>query len=147
MIRRLLAACAALLLLSAARPMRAQSDYSFIVVVNAANPTTALPRSAVAQLFLKRAAWGDGQKALPVDQPEDSRTRRDFTQLVHRKSVMAIRSYWQQQIFSGRELPPPEKQTDREVLEFVRENPNAIGYVSAAADIGPGVKILNLTSR
>ena len=147
MIRRLLAAAAALLLLSAARPMRAQADYSFIVVVNEVNPTTALPRSAVAQLFLKRAMWADGQRALPVDQPEDSRTRRDFTQLVHRKSVMAIRSYWQQQIFSGRDVPPPEKKTDREVLAFVRENPNAIGYVAASAVIGDGVKILNLTAR
>lgn len=147
MIRRLLAAAAALLLLSAARPMRAQADYSFIVVVNEDNPTTALPRSAVAQLFLKRAMWSDGQHALPVDQPEDSQTRRDFTKLVHRKSVMAIRSYWQQQIFSGRDVPPPEKRTDREVLDFVRENPNAIGYVAASAAIGDGVKILNLTAR
>lgn len=147
MIRRLFAASAALLLLSAARPMRAQADYSFIVVVNEANPTTALPRSAVAQLFLKRAMWGDGQRVLPVDQPEDSETRRDFTQLVHRKSVMAIRSYWQQQIFSGRDVPPPEKTTDREVLAFVRANPNAIGYVAASAVIGDGVKILNLTAR
>jgi ABC-type phosphate transport system substrate-binding protein len=147
MIRRTLAAAAALLVLSAARPIRAQSDYSFVVVVNTANPTSALPRSAVAQLFLKRAAWADGQRALPVDQPEESRTRRDFTQLVHRKSVMAIRSYWQQQIFSGREVPPPEKKSDQEVLQFVRTNPNAIGYVSASADLGDGVKILNLTSQ
>lgn len=147
MIRRILAAAAVLLLLSPARPIRAQADYSFIVVVNDANPTTALPRSAVALLFLKRAAWGDGQQALPVDQPEDSETRRDFTQLVHRKSVMAIRSYWQQQIFSGRDVPPPEKQSDREVLAFVRENPNAIGYVAASAVLGDGVKILNLTAK
>jgi ABC-type phosphate transport system substrate-binding protein len=147
MIRRLLAAAAVLLLLSAARPMRAQSDYSFVVVVNATNPTAALPRSAVALLFLKRAAWSDGQRALPVDLREDSQTRRDFTKLVHQKSIMAIRSYWQQQIFSGREVPPPEKRTDAEVLEFVRANPNAIGYVSAAADLGDGVKILNLTTK
>ena len=147
MIRRLFAASAALLLLSAARPIRAQADYSFIVVVNSSNPTAALPRSAVALLFLKRAAWSDGQRALPVDLREDSETRRDFTKLVHQKSIMAIRSYWQQQIFSGREVPPPEKRTDAEVLEFVRANPAAIGYVSASADLGDGVKILNLSSK
>lgn len=147
MTRRLLAALAALVVLSAARPARAQSDYSFVVVVNAENPTRALPRSAVALLFLKRATWGDGQRALPVDQREDSPARRAFTKLVHKKSVTAIRSYWQQQIYSGREVPPPEKPTDAEVLQFVRANPNAIGYVSAAADIGDGVKILNLTSN
>ena len=146
MIRRLLAASTALLLLSAARPMRAQSDYSFVVVVNSSNPTAALPRSAVAMLFLKRAAWSDGQRALPVDLREDSQTRRDFTKLVHQKSIMAIRSYWQQQIFSGREVPPPQKNGDAADVEFVKANPGAVGYVAGGTP-PPGVKVLAVVEK
>jgi ABC-type phosphate transport system substrate-binding protein len=55
-----------------------------------------------------------------------------------------VKSYWQQQIFSGRDVPPPEKQTENDVVAFVRSNPGAIGYVSKGVDIGRGVKALSV---
>ena len=60
------------------------------------------------------------------------------------KSVSAVKSYWQQQIFSGRGVPPTERSTDSEVLAYVRSNPNAIGYVSSAAALGGSVKVVTV---
>jgi len=42
-------------------------------------------------------------------------------------------------------VPPPEKASDDEVLDFVRMNSGAVGYVSPDADIGSGVKVLEIT--
>jgi hypothetical protein len=61
------------------------------------------------------------------------------------KSVSSIKAYWQQQIFSGRDVPPPEKQSEAEVLEFVRSNATAIGYVSPVAVLPRGVRVLTVT--
>jgi hypothetical protein len=44
--------------------------------------------------------------------------------------VSSIKAYWQKQIFSGRGVPPEEKQSDEEVLEYVSKNVGAIGYIS-----------------
>jgi len=61
----------------------------------------------------------DGETALPVDLRSDSSVRRKFSESVLKRSVAAIRSYWQQRIFSGREVPPPELDSDAAVLRYV----------------------------
>jgi ABC-type phosphate transport system substrate-binding protein len=79
-----------------------------------------------------------------VELPATAKVRESFAREVLNKSVAQVRSYWQQQIFSGRDVPPPEKPTEDDVLAYVRANPNAIGYVSRTANIGRGVKIVSL---
>ena len=115
----------------------------FTVIVNAANPVASLPRNDVAKLFLKKTvAWQSGQAAAPVELPAAAKAREAFARAVLNKSIAQVKSYWQQQIFSGRDVPPPEKQTENDVVAFVRSNPGAIGYVSKGVDIGRGVKAL-----
>jgi ABC-type phosphate transport system substrate-binding protein len=79
-----------------------------------------------------------------VDQQEESEVRKQFTREIHGRQVTSVKSYWQQMIFSGRDVPPPEKASDAEVLAFVAANPNAIGYVSAAAPSAPSVKAIEV---
>ena len=120
----------------------AQAAPSFLVVVNEANPISSLSHDELSDLFLKKSSrWADGHLVLPVDQEESSQIRERFNHEVHRKSATAVRAFWQQRIFSGRDVPPPEKSGDSKVIAFVRDNPAAIGYVSAAASTG-GVKVL-----
>jgi ABC-type phosphate transport system substrate-binding protein len=117
----------------------------FAVVVNASNPVSSLSKDEVAKLFLKKTvSWKSGQSAAPVELPVTAKVRESFAREVLNKSVAQVRSYWQQQIFSGRDVPPPEKPTEDDVLAYVRANPNAIGYVSRTANIGRGVKIVSL---
>ena len=116
----------------------AGEDYK--VVANSANPTSSVSRDQLSGLFLKKAPWPNGQSVQPIDLAEDSPVRRAFTSAVHGRPVSAVKAYWQQKVFSGRDVPPPEKASDAAVLAYVEANPGAIGYVSAAAPIGHGVK-------
>jgi hypothetical protein len=38
--------------------------------------------------------------------------------------------------------PPAQRGSDAEVLEFVRSNPNGIGYVSSATEVAAGLRVL-----
>ena len=117
----------------------------FAVIVNVSNPISTLSKDEVAKLFLKKTiSWSSGQSASPVELPVTAKVRESFAREVLNKSVAQVRSYWQQQIFSGRDVPPPEKPTEDDVLAFVRANPNAIGYVSRTANMGRGVKVVVL---
>lgn len=137
--RRLFAALLALVL---ARPLAAQD---VVVVVNAANATASMPKADVANLFMKRTTkWPDGSAAVCVDQGESAAAREAFSKKVLGKSTSAVKAYWQHQIFSGHDLPPVEKSGDQAVLDFVRSTPGAVGYVSAGATLGTGVKALTL---
>ena len=132
---------------AAAQPIDARRGSAFVVVVNDQNASEAVSRTVVSRFFLKKAArWDNGAAVLPVDLPANSPIRDAFTREVLAKSVSSIKAYWQQQIFSGRDVPPPEKGDDAAVLEFVQSNPNAIAYVSAGASLPRGVKQLTVTN-
>ena len=74
----------------------------------------------------------------PVDLEPDSPVRRRFTEEVLRRPLAAVRAYWQQRIFSGRDVPPPELDSDQQVIDYVMKYAGAIGYVSGAAALnGP----------
>lgn len=126
-------------------PIAAQGGY--VVIVNSSNAVSQMSAQEVAKLFTKREQrWPNGQNVMPVDLAEGSRARERFTQAVHGKSVSAIKSFWQRQIFSGRNVPPPEMTSESEVVAFVRTNPTAIGYVSAGTTLGSGVKTIRVTT-
>ena len=112
------------------------------VIVNNANGTSSVAKKDLSQLFMKKTAkWSNGTPVVAVDQTEKSPVREKFTQEVHGKSVAAVKSYWQQQIFSGRDVPPVEKSSDAQVVAFVKQNAGAIGYVGESADTA-GVKVV-----
>jgi ABC-type phosphate transport system substrate-binding protein len=120
----------------------------FKVVVNEANPSYTVSKQQLSNIFMKKTGtWSDGQQALPVDQAVSSSTRHGFSKVIFGRDANAIKSYWQRQIFSGRGVPPPEKASDDEVLAFVKANPGAIGYVSSNADVGSGVKVLEIAGK
>lgn len=116
----------------------------FLVITHPSNPALSVERTFLADAFLKKSTrWPDDELIYPVDQSPDSGARQRFSEQVLRRSVFAVRSYWQQRIFAGRGLPPPELESDDAVLRYVRSRPGAVGYVSDRAEIG-GVKVLSV---
>jgi len=124
-----------------AAPAAAQD---FKVIVNSANSTTDLPAAVASKLFLKETnKFPNGTAAVPVDLNKASATRAAFSKAVIGRAVSAVETYWQQQIFSGKEVPPAAKASDDEVIAFVKATPGAIGYVSASANVA-GVKVIDV---
>ena len=116
---------------------------SYKIVVNPSNPLTSMSRDDVSRIFLKKSAkFPDGRGASPVDLPASSPIRESFSKNIHGKPASAVDAYWQQQIFSGRDIPPAQK-SESAALSFVRSNENGIAYVSAGADTG-GLKVITV---
>ncbi len=134
----------ALLVLSPAFGPAEEYAIDYQVIVNASNPTRSLTRDQVRKIFLKKMLrWDSGTPVAPVDQVASSPVRAVFTRVVHEKPVSAMVSYWQQQIFTGRGVPPPEKANDAAVIAFVKAQPGAIGYITGGKSAG-GIKPLSV---
>ncbi len=119
-----------------------QQAPSFRVIVNRENPVAAVDRRFLAEAFLKKTTrWPNDQVIHPVDLDPDSEVRHHFSENVLRRSVSAVKSYWQQQIFSGRDVPPPELKSDDAVVKYVVANSGAVGYVSGRANVD-GAKVV-----
>jgi hypothetical protein len=115
---------------------------AFKVIVNNGVGVSSLSKKAASDLFMKKTLkWQNGASVVPVDQVAE--VREDFSKSIHGKSAAAVKSYWNQLVFSGRDVPPIEKTSDAEVIEFVRSTRGAIGYVSSTA-APDGVRVIEI---
>jgi ABC-type phosphate transport system substrate-binding protein len=114
----------------------ADDSDGFQVIVPWNVPIDTLDVSFVADIFLKkRTRWADSTVAKPVDLKPSSEIRTRFSEFVLKRPVVAVRNYWQEKIFSGRDLPPPEVDSDLAVVRYVASHEGAIGYVSPSAKL------------
>jgi ABC-type phosphate transport system substrate-binding protein len=142
----LVAAAVGALALGAAAPRPAAAQGAYKVIVNPATATSSVTKAELAAVYLKKAAkWSDGTLASPVDLPPEAEVRGQFSREVLGRPTEAIRAYWNQMVFAGRNVPPAEKPSDADVVAYVRSTPGAVGYVRADAAT-PGVKVVTVRS-
>ena len=117
---------------------------TYVLIANPASRVSKIDRKFLAEVFLRRATrWPDETPIRPVDLGPDAPARARFSQEILSRSVASMRSYWQQRIFSGQSLPPPELADDEAVVSFVVSHPGAIGYVAAGTPLS-GATVLEL---
>lgn len=103
-----------------------------VVVVNSNNALTTLSRKQIIDLYMGRTSYfPNGEKALRMDQPINSQTRKNFYQGLVSKSVAEIKSYWARLLFTGRAKPPEEMESALDILLALQDNKNAIAYLDA----------------
>jgi ABC-type phosphate transport system substrate-binding protein len=128
-----IAACVAML---GQQRAQAATPPPFVLIVNPENAASVADREFLEDAFLKKVTtWPNGDVIRPADLPADSPVRRAFTRAVLNRSVEAVKGYWQQRIFSGRDVPPPELESDEEVVKFVLKHAGGVGYVSGTAKL------------
>jgi len=117
---------------------------SYKVIVNSSNSVSSLTKKQVSNYLLKKTKkWDNGAIVTPVDLSTNSATRVSFSKDIHGKAISAIKSYWQQAVFSGSGTPPPEIGTDSQIIDFVKSKAGSIAYVSSGANID-GVKVISV---
>jgi ABC-type phosphate transport system substrate-binding protein len=117
---------------------------AFHVIVNPDNATSAVERKFLAEAFLKKVTrWPNDELIRPVDQDSSAPARHAFSDGVLKRSVAAVKSYWQQMVFSGGGVPPPELDSEGDVVKFVLRNRGAVGYVSGSVNL-QGAKIVTV---
>jgi len=116
------------------------------VIVNAENSTESLTKKQLIDLYMGRfVAFPDNQTAQPLDTltPEDLRAL--FYKRLVNMQLSRVNAYWSRVRFTGRASPPEQHQNEQTVLDFITNNPNAIGYVfseSLTQENKRGVKVI-----
>jgi|FLOH01.1.fsa_nt_gi ABC-type phosphate transport system substrate-binding protein len=115
------------------------------IVVNKSNDVENFTIEELKQLY-----HGDlflFENGLPIILIETQPLAEDFYQLLYNKSRIKIKKYWISLVFSGRSaIPPTEKATAGEVLEFVANTPGAIAFISSS-DLDDRVKTVTINSN
>jgi ABC-type phosphate transport system substrate-binding protein len=110
-------------ILLAAAPARAD----LVVVTNLDNGIERLSRNDVINIFMGRLQeLPSGAMAFPIDVA--TRKETFYRQLVN-KTLAEINSYWARLVFSGRASPPRQLDSSDEVMQTIRANHGALGYL------------------
>src|SRR4051794_37741020 len=128
---RVVALALSFALLAVASMVSGEARPAYVLIVHQSNPASAAERAFLADAFLKKTtSWSSGEVIRPVDLPPGSTVRQQFTDEVLHRTIPEVKGYWQQRIFSGRDVPPPELDREEDVVRFVLRHPGAVGYVS-----------------
>jgi ABC-type phosphate transport system substrate-binding protein len=125
-------------------PHARAANEGFVVIVNPENPVTEVSRDFLRDAFLKKASsWSGGEALRPVDLSRRFGARETFCRDVLKKTLPQLKRYWNQQVFSGKGVPPPELDSEKAVIAYVLANKGAIGYLPAGADPG-GARVVKV---
>lgn len=118
---------------------QAQAEVAVIVAsTNAAMPS----QDELSRIFLgKLKQFGDGVAADPIYASEGSATRDEFNEKVLNKNASQLKAYWSKLLFSGKGTPPKEYASDAEIINAVKGNASAIGYIDSAS-VTADVKVI-----
>lgn len=127
----------------------AAKEDGFIVIVNSSNDASEMSAKDLSKLFLKKKKyWEGGREVVPIDLLPPSSTRELFSETILNKQVRAVRQYWRLRVFGFGDTPPTEMATEFQVLQFVSQNRDAIGYVSDDIDMsGYEVRKLRISGQ
>jgi len=115
-----------------------------VMIVHKDNPVNNATRAEAANYFLGKASiWPGGGKVMIVDQKKSTPAGMEFLKKIVKMEESTFKNLWVEKMLSGEALPPVNKNSDVEVVEYVKANPGAIGYVSASSP-HEGVKVLNI---
>jgi len=129
--------CFILVGISAHSVVVSAAENTIVVIVNANNSTSKMSSREVRKLFLgKSRKLPDGSRALLVS---NEQLQSHFNKTALRKKDSQVKAAWSRLQFSGRAKPPVEFNNPADVVKFVSENLNAIGYVRSS-ELGAGVK-------
>ncbi len=130
-----------LLVALACAPLAARAGDIF-VIAHAQNPQKALTQKETVDLFMgRKRAFENGDFVLTFDLPREHSVRGAFYQSLTGMSPAQINSYWSRLMFTGQTMPPQALPNEQAVVDVVRRNPSALGYVGGApAD--KGVRVL-----
>ena len=128
MIRALLAASC----IAAGANIAQASD--LVVIVNAANPATAMDRAAIKAYYLKlKPTWSDGERVRAVDMPADLTERLEFVTKVLGMSIAEFERHWIERQYASGDGPPAKAPDEASVIKLVQLFKGGIGFVSRAA--------------
>jgi hypothetical protein len=137
--RALGAALLALCLSATALPTQAD----VFIVVPTASSVKAMTQKELVDLYMGRSrAFPDGTFALPFDLPRDDPGRATFYRALTGLDLAQINSYWSRLMFSGQTLPPQPLPTEAAMVDLVKRNPSAVGYMLQEPPADKGLRVV-----
>lgn len=102
------------------------------IIANKASSLTAVQTSDIQRVYLGKTKKINGTEVSPINQANNKNLSDTFNKTVLNKTSNQVKAYWSKLIFTGKGTPPKELNNDIEVINAVRNDVNAIGYIDSS---------------
>lgn len=103
------------------------------VIVNNAN-TDQLNAKLIKRIYLgKIKAFPNGKKVMVYTLNDSASETETFRQSALKKSNSQFKSYWSKLAFTGKGTPPTEVASAEDMINAIKENDSAIGFIDSSA--------------
>ena len=101
---------------------------SIAIIVNENGPLTHISKAEVREIYLGETRFVEGIRIIPIQGPEGP-LKESFLTIVIGQPSKAYKLHWTKKVFQEGISLPPVKGHPAEIIEWVKEQPGAIGYV------------------
>ena len=115
------------------------------IIVNSSNPISKISKGELRNIFIgNTVSWKNNKKVQIVDYNSESELREEFSLNFLNLSPNKVSMIWLKVTLSGKVSPPKIFFKERDVLKYVSENVEAIGYIANKKDLPADVKIVEV---
>lgn len=101
-----------------------------LVIANAKGPLTTISEREIKAIFLGEKRFAGDIQILPIVLEKDAAIRDQFLSAIMQMSIKEYRIHWTKKVFQDGIHPPASKDSTREVIDAVKQQPGAIGYIN-----------------
>jgi len=112
-----------------------------MVVAHAKSNIAAVDQATLKKLFLGKTAKINGSKVRAVNLPDSNALKIEFDTKVVGKDPSKMKAYWANRIFTGRGKPLEQVSSEENMVVWLAENKDGVGYLSADS-ISSKLKVL-----
>jgi len=102
-----------------------------IVVAHAKSDIAAVDQDTLKKLFLGKTAKINGSQVRAVNLPDSDPLKIEFDEKVVGKDPGKMKAYWANRIFTGKGAPLDQVSSEDNMVVWLAENKDGIGYLSA----------------
>ena len=124
-----------LLILILSSFINAVQQADIVIIVNNGNATSSMSIAEVKLTWLRKIKkrWPDNKPILPVDRKSKCAEQDEFYSKVLGMNAQEVEGYFTAKQYQNAEKPQDKMVSDAAIIEFVENNPGAIGFVNASS--------------
>lgn len=118
------------------------AENSYSIIVNKELTMETIDKETASSIYLgKKSNWPNGSRIHVVILDQDEINKLFMNDII-KKTPTQYKAYWNQLVFTGKGTPPISFKTSKEVVEYVKTNSGAIGFIESNQKSGDVKEIM-----
>jgi len=123
------------------------AENNLVIIANNQVPVNSLSSEEIKNIFLgKKTQWDNGEKIKFVLFKKSELSKKFLKEYI-KKTPSQYKRYWKGLCFTGKARTPKTFQTQKDIIEYISNNKNTIGYINIQVNKKDKLKIISIKNK